>query len=224
MEEITKKLFELQDKNYSAFHGKLVPNIDTSSIIGVRVPLIKTLAKQIYNSGQYKEFLSELPHKYYDENMLHSTIITLMKDYDECIKALYDFLPYIDNWAVCDVSPKSFKKHHDDLINHIKIWCSSSHTYTCRFGIHALMSEYLDDDFSDEYLKIPLSIVSDEYYVNMMIAWYFATALAKQWDATIPIIESKSLSVWVHNKTIQKSVESYRITDAQKAYLKTLKR
>ncbi len=222
--EIREKLFELQDKEYGAFQVKLTPGIDTESVIGVRVPVLRKLAKEIYKSGDYEAFLQDLPHRYYDENMLHGLIISEIKDYEKCIVHLEAFLPYVDNWAVCDImSPKALKKQKKELLGKIREWTKSTHTYTCRFGMEMLMSFYLDEDFKAEYLEIPAAVHSDEYYVNMMIAWFFATALAKQWEATIPYIEEKRLGDWTHNKTIQKAVESYRITGEQKDYLRTLK-
>ena len=169
--------------------------------------------------------MADIPHKYYDENMLHGLLISEMKDFDECINALGIFLPYIDNWAVCDtLSPKVFKRHKDSLLPMIRKWSSSSSTYICRFGLEMLMTHFLDDDFKEEYLEIPARIRSEEYYVNMMIAWFFATALAKQWESSIAYIQDNLLDVWTHNKTIQKARESYRISTDQKSYLKTLKR
>lgn len=222
---IEEKLFEFQDKKYAKFTAKLTPTIDESLFIGVRVPIMRKLAKEIIKAGEYTDFLHSLPHKYYDENLLHSIIISLIKDYDEVIKEIEAFLPYVDNWAVCDLlSPKVFKKHHEELLPLIYKWSASKETYTCRFGVGMLMSHFLDEDFKPEYLQIPANIVSDEYYVNMMLSWYFATALAKQYDETLPLIESKTLPKWVQNKTIQKAKESYRVDDEHKKYLNTLKK
>lgn len=225
MKKILDELFELQDKKYQELQSKIVPTIDKNKIIGVRVPDARKLAKKYSNTDDAKKFLSELPHKYYDENMLHGLLISEIKEYDECIKELDRFLPYVDNWAVCDImSPKSFKKNKTALMKKIIEWSNSSETYTCRFGIGALMQHFLDEDFKKDYLKIPAKIHTEEYYINMMIAWYYATALAKQWDDTIIYIEKNKLDTWTHNKTIQKARESYRITDSQKEYLKSLKR
>ena len=222
--KITNRLFELKDDAYADLSSKLAPNLDRNNIIGVRVPLARKLAKEYIKEDESKEFLNDLPHKYFDENMLHGLLISEIKDYDLCIKELDKFLPYVDNWAVCDImSPSIFKKNKDKLINKIKEWIKSKHTYTCRFGICSLMQHYLDNDFKKEYLSLVANIHSEEYYVNMMIAWFFATALAKQWDETILYIESRKLDKWVHNKTIQKAIESNRITKEQKEYLKTLK-
>ncbi len=224
MKSIRELLFELRDEEYAKFQAKLTPSVDSELFIGVRVPEVRKLAKLLKNSSDAEAFLQELPHKYYDENMLHGLLVSEIKDFDTAVKETDRFLPYIDNWAVCDImSPKIFKKHKAELIDSIRRWAGASETYTIRFGIEMLMSHYLDDDFKAEYLDIPAEIRSDEYYVNMMIAWFFATALSKQWESTIPYIENNRLDKWTHNKTIQKAVESYRITDEEKMYLKTLK-
>ena len=222
--KILDQLFELKDDKYGDFSSKLTPNLDRSKVIGVRIPLVRKIAKEYIKDDESKEFLKSLPHKYFDENILHGLLISEIKDYDECINYLNEFLPYVDNWAVCDtMSPTIFKKNKDKLIKNIKVWIKSKHTYTCRFGIGILMSHYLDDDFKEEYLSLASSIHSEEYYVNMMIAWFFATALAKKWDETIPYIENKKLDKWVHNKTISKAIESYRISDERKEYLRSLR-
>lgn len=222
---ITERLFELRDTEYAAFQAKLTPTVPQELFIGVRVPAARTLAKEIYKSGDYEEFLRDLPHRYYDENMLHGLILSEMKDYSRCVAEVERFLPYVDNWAVCDImSPKVFMKNKKELLTKIREWSKSEHTYTCRFGMEMLMSFYLDDDFVPEYLEIPAAVRSKEYYVNMMTAWFFATALAKQWDATLPYIENGRLDVWTHNKTIQKAKESYRITPQQKDILGKHKR
>ena len=224
MTQIQKRLFEIQDESYANFHSKLVPTVNRKKIIGVRVPDCRKLAKEVKNSGEVGEFLSSLPHEYYDENILHALLLSEITDIDECIKAVDDFLPFIDNWAVCDIlTPKIFKKYPELVLTKIKEWSNSKETYTCRFGLEMLMSFYLDENFKSEYLEIPARIKSEEYYVNMMIAWYMATALAKQWDAAIPYIQEHRLSEWVHRKSIQKAVESYRITPEQKDYLKGLR-
>ena len=222
--EITKRLFELQDEKYADFQAKLTPGIPRESFIGVRVPQVRTLAKSYYKDLESADFLQELPHQYYDENMLHGLVLSEMKDFEACVKAVDAFLPYVDNWAVCDImSPKVFRKHKEELLPVIKRWVASDQVYTCRFGIEMLMSHYLDQDYKPEYLEIVAAVRSEEYYVNMMIAWFFATALAKQWDTVIPYIEENRLEPWVHNKTIQKAREGYRITPEQKEYLKGLK-
>jgi len=223
MKKITDKLFELQDNKYREMQTKIIPNIKADTIIGVRTPELRKYAKELLKED-YISFLNELPHKYFDENQLHAFIISELKNYDECISYINKFLPYIDNWATCDqLSPKIFKKYPDQLLDQIKIWLSSNNTYTIRFGIGTLMQYYLEDNFKPEYLKWVLNIKSEEYYINMMIAWYFATALAKQYNQSLPIIEKKQLDKWTHNKTIQKAIESYRITDEQKEYLRQLK-
>lgn len=223
--DIREELFKLQDLKYREFQSKLMPTIAKDNIIGVRVPEVRKIAKKYANTYQSEEFIKRLPHKYYDENMLHGLLISEIKDYDLCLKEVNRFLPYVDNWAVCDImSPKVFKKHKEDLINQIIRWSKSQNIYECRFGIEMLMSHYLDSDFKKEYLEIVASVHSEEYYVNMMIAWFFATALAKKWEDAIKYIENNRLDKLVHNKTIQKARESYRITKEQKEYLKTLKK
>lgn len=222
---VTERLFELQDKTYADFHSGLVPNVPREKIIGVRVPDARRLAKEYGKDPECRDFLRALPHKYYDENVLHGILLSGQKDYEECVRAVEEFLPYVDNWAVCDIlSPKVFRQHRTELIAKIREWSASEKTYTCRFGLEMLMTHYLDEDFRPEYLEIPAGVCSEEYYVNMMIAWFFATALAKQWEAAIPYLRDNRLGAWVHNKTIQKARESFRVTQEQKAYLKTLRR
>lgn len=221
MEEIQKQLFELQDMAYRDFHSRLMPDIDKETVIGIRVPMLRKYAKSIAGTELAEKFIKELPHCYYEENNLHMMLITGIKDYDRCLTEIERFLPYIDNWATCDFpAPKCFENHKEDLLPVIKRWIASSETYTIRYGIGMLMRLYLDADFDPEYVRIVAEVKSDEYYVNMMIAWYMATALAKQWDVVIPYIEEHRMPDWVHRKTIQKAVESYRITDEQKRYLK----
>ena len=222
---IQPRLFELQDKQYAEFQAKLTPTIPIDRFIGVRVPDVRKLAKELFKDPEHKQFMHDLPHHYYDENMLHGLLVSEIKDYNECIEETDRFLPFVDNWAVCDImSPKVFKKHKLELIDKIREWAASDKTYTIRFGLEMLMSHYLDEDFKSEYMEIPAAVQSEEYYVNMMIAWFFATALAKQWDNAIVYIEQQKMSPWVHNKTIQKACESYRINDEQKEYLRTLKK
>lgn len=222
---IQKRLFELSDEKNADFSAKLTPGIDREKFLGVRIPASRKLAKEIIKENEHKDFLNSLPHKYYDENILHSILISEIKDYDECIKYVDEFLPYVNNWAVCDtMSPKAFKNKHERLMNDILRWVDSDQTYTIRFGLKMLMAHFLGNDFKNEYLKIPAKIKSDEYYINMMIAWFYATALAKQWDNTIVFIENGVLDKWVHNKAIQKARESYRITAEQKEYLKSMKK
>ena len=224
MTEIVEQLLALRDEKYAKFQLKLTPGITEDSVIGVRVPDARKLAKELSKKPEYRAFFDELPHKYYDENMLHGLMIAEIKDFDECVAEIEKFLPYVDNWAVCDItSPKALAKRKDELIVKIREWSKSERVYTCRFGLETLMTHFLDKDFKPEYLEIAANVKSDEYYVNMMIAWFFATALAKQWDASIPYIENRRLSEWVHKKTIRKAIESFRITDEQKEYLKTIK-
>ena len=221
---VEEELFKLQDKKYQKLQVNLVPNVDKEKIIGVRVPEIRKLAKKYKNDDSVNEFLKELPHKYYDENLLHGLIISEIKDYDRCIEEVEMFLPYVDNWAVCDtMSPKIFAKNKDKLIIIIKKWIKSSELYTCRFGIRMLMNHFLKEDYKKEYLELPAAIHTDEYYLKMMIAWFYATALAYRWDDTIKYLDEKKLDKWTHNKTIQKAIESYRITDSQKDYLRKIK-
>ncbi len=224
MTDIQKRLFELQDMAYRDFHSGLIPELPKEHFIGIRVPVLKKFAKEYKKEAEAEVFLKQLPHTYYEEYMLHGLLIAEIKDYAACIQAVEAFLPYIDNWAVCDgLSPKVFKDHKQELLEKIKQWIPSEHTYICRFGMEMLMRWFLDEDFRPEYLKMPASVRSEEYYVNMMIAWFFATALAKQWDAAIPYLQNPVLEPWTHNKTIQKARESLRITPEQKEYLKTLR-
>ncbi|MCR5800728.1 MAG: DNA alkylation repair protein [Lachnospiraceae bacterium] len=223
-EEIKKKLQELQDKQYRDFQAKLIPTVDPGRVIGVRTPELRKYAKELVKRPDIGGFLSDLPHKYFDEDQLHAFIVSEMKDYEACIEEISIFLPYVNNWATCDqMSPKVFKKHKKELLVEIKRWLSSEETYTVRFAIGMLMEHFLDDDFDPAYPKMVAKIRSDEYYINMMTAWYFATALAKQYDAVIPFIEGKKLDTWTHNKAIRKSIESNRISPERKEYLKSLK-
>lgn len=223
---ILSRLFALQDKGYREFHSRLMPTVDPKVIIGVRTPELRKLARELKGTPEAEAFLLQLPHQYYEENNLHGMLLEQRRDFDVCLKELERFLPFIDNWATCDlISPKVFKRHLPELLPAIRRWLASDHTYTIRFGIGMLMSHYLEEDtFSPEYPAMVAAVHSEEYYVNMMIAWYFATALAKQYDAVLPYLTEHQLSVWTHNKTIQKAVESYRITAEQKAYLRTLRR
>ena len=222
--EIYSELCKLQDEKYKEMQIKIIPSAGADRIIGVRTPELRKLAKDYLKREDVQDFLDDLPHKYFDEDQLHAFILSGMKDYDKCMEKLEKFLPYVNNWATCDqMSPKVFKKHRSELLTHTKKWIKSKETYTVRFGIGMLMEHFLDEDFDIKYPEMVAKVRSEEYYINMMIAWYFATALAKQYDAIIPFIEEKKLDTWTHNKAIQKSVESYRITDEQKAYLKTLK-
>lgn len=223
-EEIRKELFHLQDEKYRDFQKKLIPAIDPDTVIGVRTPALRQYAKQLVKRADIQAFLDDLPHQYFDENQLHAFVISGMKDYEQCMQEVIRFLPYVDNWATCDqLSPKVFKKHRAELMQMIKIWICSEKTFTIRFAIGMLMEHFLDEDFDPVYPAMAAGVRSEEYYVNMMIAWYFATALAKQYASAIGFIEQQQLDVWTHNKAIQKSLESYRITPEQKEYLKTLK-
>lgn len=224
-EEIINELKNICDPKYRDFQAKLIPNVDKESVIGVRTPALRKYAKQLVNREDIADFLDKLPHGSFDENQLHAFIVSEIKDYEECLARVDRFLPYVDNWATCDqMSPKIFKKNRTRLLTSIKGWIDSDKTYVVRFGIGMLMEHFLDEDYDPSYPEIVCNIRSEEYYVNMMMAWYFATALAKQYNSVIPYIEENRLDVWTHNKTIQKSVESYRISDEQKAYLKSLKR
>ena len=224
IEDIRKELFALQDEKYQAFQVKLFPTLNPESIIGVGTPDLRSYAKKLLKQEEIAEFLSDLPHRYFDENQLHAFIISEMKDYERCIGEVKRFLPYVDNWATCDqMSPKVFKKHLPELLVCIKEWIRSDETYTIRFGVGMLLEHYLDDAFSLEYPEMVAGLRSSEYYVNMMIAWYFSTALAKQYEVILPFIENRRLDTWTHNKAIQKALESYRITPEQKEYLKGLK-
>ena len=222
MTELQQRLFELQDLKYREFHSRLMPGVDKDKIIGIRTPVLKKFAKEYMKEPGWKQFLRELPHKYYEEDNFHMILIGSIKDYDTCMAELKNMLPYIDNWATCDFpTPRIFEDHKEDVLKEIDSFLASNHTYKVRYGIGLLMRLFLDDDFRPEYPEKVAAVHSDEYYINMMIAWYFATALAKQWEAVVPYIEEHRLDDWVHRKTIQKAVESYRITDEQKAYLKT---
>lgn len=219
--KLQKQLFELQDLKYRDFHSKLMPETDKETVIGIRTPVLRKFAKEFAGTSEAEAFLRQLPHRYYEENNLHMMLITGIKDYEKCMEEIQRFLPCIDNWATCDYpAPKCFARHKDQVLEEAKRWISSGETYVIRYGIGMLMRLFLDEDFSSEYLEMAATVQSQEYYVNMMIAWYFATALAKQWDATVPYIEQHKLSDWVHRKTVQKAVESYRITPEQKEYLK----
>jgi 3-methyladenine DNA glycosylase AlkD len=222
---IELKLFALQDKKYRDFQCKLIPTVAPERVIGVRTPVLRAYAKEFAKTPEAAEFTSVLPHAYFEEDNLHGFIIETIKDFDAAVQAVDKFLPYIDNWATCDqMKPKVFKKNIQALYEKIQEWTASGRTYTVRFGIGMLMDFFLDDNFTPESVELAARIRSDEYYINMMIAWYFATALAKQYDAVIPYLEDNKLDAWVHNKAIRKSVESYRITDGQKKILRDLKR
>ena len=220
MTHLQEELFKLQDTVYRNFHSSLMPGVDKEAVIGVRTPVLRAFAKKFSKTEEAEQFMTELPHKYYEENNLHMMLIGQIKGYDECISELEKFLPYIDNWATCDSPlPKCFDKNKEDVLERAKNWIATDATYVKRFGMGVMMRLFLDEDF----IQLVASVKSEEYYVNMMIAWYMATALAKQWDAAIPYIQERRLSEWVHRKSIQKAVESYRITPEQKEYLKGLR-
>ena len=224
-EEIRERLFQLQDTAYRDFQSKLIPNIEISTEIGVRTPELRKLAKELIKRENIGEFLNAVPHAYFDENQLHAFLVSEIKEFDRCIDEVCRFLPYVDNWATCDqMSPKVFRKNREALLPYIREWLDSGETYTVRFGIGMLMSHFLDDSFDLAYPEMVAAVRSEEYYVNMMVAWYFATALAAHYGAIVPFLEEERLASWTHNKAIQKAVESYRISPEQKAYLKTLKR
>lgn len=222
--EIREALFSLQDEKYREFQRKLIPSLDPDKIIGVRTPALRRAAKELAGKRETPVFLKELPHSYFEEDQLHAFIISGIRDHESCIDAVETFLPFVDNWATCDqMSPPVFKKHREELISHISRWIASDKTYTVRFGVGMLMTHYLEEDFDPAYPKMVAKIRSDEYYINMVRAWYFATALAKRYDEILPFIEERSLDEWTHNKAIQKATESYRITAEQKQYLRSLK-
>lgn len=221
-DKIVSDLFNIRDEKFAKFNASLIPTIDANNVIGVRTPELRKYAKTISSPDK---FLSNLPHKYFEENQIHAFILSEIKDFENCIKLVDAFLPYVDNWATCDqLIPKIFAKNTDRLLPYIRKWIKSKHTYTVRFAIGLLMRFYLGEKFDLSYADTVIKIKSDEYYINMMRAWYFATALSKNWDDIICIIENKKLDTWTHNKTIQKSIESYRISDKQKNHLKTLKK
>lgn len=221
---ITDRLKAMADEDYAVFQRRLVPSVPPERILGVRTPALRALARELTGTEQGEAFLAHLPHWYFEENNLHAFMVERIREYPAAMAAVEAFLPYVDNWATCDlISPKVFKKHRGELIEQIKLWLADSRTYVIRFGMRMLMSHFLDGDFSPEYLELAATVESGEYYVNMMQAWFFATALAKRYPETLPYIKQHRLGTWVHNKTIQKAVESFRISAEQKTYLKTLK-
>ena len=222
--EILKTLFALQDLKYRDFQAKLMPTVDPETVIGVRTPELRRLAKEYAKTPEAREFLKLLPHRYYEENNLHGFLLETVKDYGQAMEYVENFLPYINNWATCDmVCPKVFGKHLPELLEKIRVWIASGETYTVRFGLGMLMRFYLDEAFRPEYLELAASLRSEEYYVNMMTAWYFATALAKQYGAALPYLQERRLDPWTHNKTIQKALESRRISEEQKTCLRALR-
>lgn len=223
-DDIRADLLSNQDTAYRDFQGKLMPSIEEDTMIGVRTPVLRKLAKGYIKRTDIQDYLKDLPHKYFEENQIHAFIISEIKDFDKCIEELEKFLPYIDNWATCDqMSPKCFKNNHDKLVRYLYSWIKSSATYTVRFATVSLMGHFLDEDFDPKYLELVSKVNSNEYYINMAKAWYFATALAKQYEDAVPYIENNVLDTWTHNKTIQKAIESFRVSEEHKEYLRTLK-
>ena len=224
MTEIQQRLFALQDAGYRDFHAALMPTVDKTLVIGVRMPALRALAKELKGTELAADFMAALPHKYYEENNLHAALIGHIRDIQPCLTALERFLPYVDNWATCDMmNPRALAKDKAALLERIRLWLQSGHTYTVRFGMEMLMNHFLEEDFREEYPALVASVQSEEYYVRMMQAWYFATALAKQYEAAVTYLEQRRLGAWVHNKTIQKARESFRVSQEQKEYLKSLK-
>ena len=222
--DVQKRLFEMQDTGYRNFHARLIPTVKKEKIIGIRTPMLRKFAKEFGKTEESEMFLKALPHQYYEENNLHGLLIEQIRDYDKCLEELERFLPHIDNWATCDLlALHMIKKHRDIFIREVYRWMESDKPYIIRFGISMLMRHYLDEGFKPEYPEKVAAIRSEEYYVNMMRAWYFATALAKQYEKILPFLEEQRMDIWTHNKTIQKSIESYRITKEQKDYLRTLR-
>ena len=218
------RLEKVKDEAYRDLQMKLVPNIPPETVVGVRTPEMRAIAKAVYKSADRDAFLNDLPHKYYEENLIHFFVIAQIRDFDECIRRTEAFLPYVDCWPVSDqATPKSFRKNHEKLLPYLRNWIASEHVYTARFGIRMLMNEFLDADFKEEYLDLVASKTGEDYYLKMMIAWYFATALAKRYDEALPYLETRRLDDWTHKKTIQKAVESFRVSDEHKAYLRTLR-
>ena len=221
---VYEMLLSVKDDQYKEFQAKLVPNIPAETILGVRTPQMREIAKKVAASAERDAFLKSLPHKYYEENLIHFFVLSLMKDFDECVRAVEEFLPYVDCWPVSDqATPKPFRKNHEKLLPYIRKWIDSDHVYTARFGIRMLMNEFLGEDFKEEYLAWIADKKGDDYYLQMMQAWYFATALAKQYDASVKYIEQRKLNEWVHKKSIQKAVESFRVSDEHKEYLKSFR-
>jgi 3-methyladenine DNA glycosylase AlkD len=219
-----ERLIAVKDDAYREFQAKLVPNVPKETILGVRTPEMRKIAKEVFESGERDAFLSDLPHQYYEENLIHFFVLSMIKDFDVCVRGVEAFLPYVDCWPVSDqATPKAFRKNHERLLPYLKKWIASEHVYTARFGIRMLMNEFLDADFKPEYPELVASRQGEDYYLKMMIAWYFATALAKRYDETIPYFTDRRLDEWTHKKAIRKAVESFRVTDEHKEYLKSLR-
>ncbi len=218
------RLNEVKDEAYRELLIRLVPNIPPETVVGVRTPEMRRIAKDVFMSADRDAFLNDLPHRYYEENLIHFFVLSMMKDFDECVRRVEAFLPYVDCWPVSDQAmPKAFKKNHEKLLPYIRKWIASEHVYTARFGIRMLMNEFLDADFKEEYLALVAAKQGEDYYLRMMVAWYFATALAKRYNETVPYLEARRLDEWTHRKAIQKAIESFRVTDAHKEYLKGLR-
>ena len=221
---VAERLSELGSDKYRDFQSKLVPNIPKETILGVKTPDMRKIAKDLRGTNEAEVFLTELPHKYYEENLVHFFLIAMIRDFDECAKAVETFLPYVNCWPVCDQSsPKAFAKNHERLLPLIRKWIGADHVYTVRFGIRMLMNEFLGEDFRPEYLDWVAEIPGEDYYIRMMVAWYFATALAKQYDNSVIYIEDHRLEPWTHKKAIQKAIESYRVSDVHKEHLKSFR-
>lgn len=217
------ELFKHQDLKFKAFHSKLIPTVDPDTVIGVRTPILKKLAKQMIAENKWREFISCFPHYYYEENNLHAFILSELKDYDECVKLVDRFLPYVNNWATCDqMRPKSFNKNQDKLIGRVFEWIKSDKPYTVRFGIETLMMYFSKTHFDERFVDLVKGVKSEHYYVKMMIAWYFATLLVYQWDVTVKVLQNRELGEWEHKKTVQKALESFRISKEKKDYLRSL--
>ena len=222
--DLYDRLIKVKDEKYREFQTKLVPNIPPETVIGVRTPEMRRIAGEVFHGEEKDAFLRSLPHKYYEENLIHFFVIAMIKDFDECIEYTVSFLPFVDCWPVSDqATPSAFRKHRDRLLPYVKKWIASEHVYTARFGIRMLMNEFLGDGFREEYLELVASKTGDDYYLKMMRAWFFATALAKRYDETVPYFERRVLDEWTHRKAIQKALESFRVTDEHKEYLRSLK-
>ena len=218
------RLNEVRDEAYRELLIRLVPNVPPETVVGVRTPEMRRIAKDVFTSADRDAFLNDLPHKYYEENLIHFFVLSMIRNFDECVRRVEAFLPYVDCWPVSDqATPKAFRKNHEKLLPYIRKWIASEHVYTARFGIRMLMNEFLDADFKEEYLSLVAAKQGEDYYLRMMVAWYFATALAKRYDETVPYLEARRLDEWTHRKTIQKAIESFRVTDAHKEYLRSLR-
>ncbi len=218
------RLNEVRDEAYREMLIRLVPNVPPETVVGVRTPEMRRIAKDVFTSADRDAFLNDLPHRYYEENLIHFFVLSMIRDFDECVRRVEAFLPYVDCWPVSDqATPKAFRKNHEKLLPYIQKWIASEHVYTARFGIRMLMNEFLDADFKEEYLSLVAAKQGEDYYLRMMVAWYFATALAKRYDETVPYLEARRLDEWTHRKTIQKAIESFRVTDAHKEYLRSLR-